>query len=364
MSTTTARQCTALSTLIQDFFCRYLPLERNLSHNSVLSYRDALKLLLRFIGDSERRRRPEDLTCDQVLDAQRIRAFLRWLAETRSCKASSRNQRLAAVKCFARYVAARAPEHLERCRQIREIPRARVEQREVEYLDSDETARVVQAPVPDDVAGLRDRALLLLLYNTGARVQEICSLDVKHVRLDEAPCVRLLGKGRKERVCPLWTKTVSALRAWLQQRSAAGDDAPLFLNAQGRRLSRSGVAYVLARATAKAGLEKLRHARRVTPHVIRHSTAMHLLQVGADLTVIASWLGHAHLSTTHGYVTIDLRMKNEAVAASTLLPELREGTFPSRSVVSWLERLGQRARYVEASPPRASRSASLAAQST
>jgi site-specific recombinase XerD len=363
MSTTAARQCTSLPTLIQDFFSRYLPLERNLSHNSVLSYRDAFKLLLRFIGDSEKRS-PESLTCDEVLDAQRVRAFLRWLAEKRICKASSRNQRLAAVKCFARYVAARAPEHLERCRQVREIPRARVEQTEVEYLDGDEIARVVQAPNPDDIAGLRDRALLLLLYNTGARVQEICSLDVKHIRLDEAPCVRLFGKGRKERVCPLWTKTVSALRAWLQQRRAVGDDAPLFLNAHGRRLSRSGVAYLLARATAKAGLKKLRHAHRVTPHVVRHSTAMHLLQVGADLTVIASWLGHAHLSTTHGYVTIDLRMKNEAVAASTVLPELREGTFPSPNVISWLERLGQRARYVETSPPRGAKGASIASQST
>jgi site-specific recombinase XerD len=340
-----------LSALVQDFFCRYLPLERNLSANSVLSYRDALKLFMRFLC-TPKKRSPERLTSEDVLDAQHVRGFLRWLAQERRCKASTRNQRLAALKSFARYVASRAPEHLDRCRQIREIPRASVEQREVEYLDTDETARIVQAPAPNEVAGLRDRALLLLLYNTGARVQEVCDLDVKHIRLDEAPCVRLMGKGRKERVCPLWTKTVSALRVWLKHRNAAANDAPLFLNAQGRRLSRSGVAYVLTRATTKAGLKKLKHARRVTPHVIRHTTAMHLLQVGADLTVIASWLGHAQISTTHGYVTISLRMKQEAVAAATLIPELRKGVFPAPDIVAWLERLGQRARYVESSPPR------------
>lgn len=351
MSTTTAPLISSFSALVQDFFCRYLALERNLSRNTVLSYRDALKLLLCFLSDSEKRA-PETLTCCEVLDPERVRAFLRWLAEERGCKASTRNQRLAALKSFARYVASRAPEHLDRCRQIRELPRARTEQKEVEYLDSDEIARVVQAPEPNDIAGLRDRALLLLLYNTGARVQEVCDLAVRSVRLNEVPCVRLLGKGRKERVCPLWTRTVSALRAWLHSRGSPADDAPLFLNARGRRLTRSGVSYVLARAAAKAGFQGFKHARQLTPHVVRHSTAMHLLQVGADLTVIASWLGHSQITTTHGYVTIDLRMKQEALAAATVLPELREGVFPPADVVAWLEQLGGRARYVESTPPR------------
>lgn len=340
-----------LTALVQEFLTRYLPLERNSSPNTVLSYRDALKLLLRFLSRSQGRR-PETLTCDDVLDAEQVRAFLRWLIHERRCKAATCNQRLAALKCFAGYVASRAPEQLDRCRRVRELPRARTEEREAEYLDSDETVRLLQAPDADRVAGARDRALLLLLYNTGARVQEVCNLDIKHIRLDEVPCVRLLGKGRKERVCPLWKKTVTALKAWLQHRQAAGDEAPLFLNANGRRLSRSGVAHVLSRAAAKARLGALKHARRATPHVIRHTTAMHLLQVGADLSTIASWLGHAHLSTTHGYVTISLRMKQEAVAAATLIPELRAGTFPAPDVVAWLDQLGRQPRYVDSSPPK------------
>lgn len=350
MSTATV-SAPCLTALVQDFLTRHLPLERNASPNTVLSYRDALKLLLRFLSSSEERS-PDTLTFEDVLDAERVRAFLRWLIQERRCKPATCNQRLAALKSFAGYVAARAPEQLDRCRQVRELPRAQTEEKEVEYLDSDETARLLQAPDVDRVAGARDRALLLLLYNTGARVQEVCSLDVKHIRLDEVPCVRLLGKGRKERVCPLWKKTVTALETWLQHRQPTGDEAPLFLNANGRRLSRSGVAHVLSRAAAKARLGALRHARRATPHVIRHTTAMHLLQVGADLSTIASWLGHADISTTHSYVAIDLRMKQEAVAASTLLPELRAGTFPAPDVVAWLEQLGRRPRYVDSSPPK------------
>ena len=351
MSTAKAPPACSFSALVQDFFCRYLPLERNLSPNTVLSYRDALKLYLHFLCSAEGKS-PETLTCCEVLDAQRVRAFLKWLAEKRGNKASTRNQRLAALKSLARYVASRAPEHLDRCRQVRELQRARVEEKQVEYLDSDELGQIVQAPIPDDAAGLRDRALLLLLYNTGARVQEICDLDAEDVFLDETPRVRLSGKGRKERVCPLWIRTVSAIRAWLDTRRPLSGGAALFLNANGRRLTRSGVSYVLARAANKTGIQSFRHARRLTPHVIRHSTAMHLLQAGVDLTVIASWLGHAQLTTTHGYVTIDLRMKEEALAAATLLPELRDGVFPSPDVIAWLDQLGGRARYVESSPPK------------
>lgn len=343
MSTVATLPACSLSALVQDYFCRYLPLERHLRPNTMLSYRDALKLHLRFLSDTEGRS-PDTLTCREVLDPERVRAFLRWLAEERGCKASTRNQRLAALKSFAGFVAYRAPEHLDRCRAVRSLPRARTEEREIEYLSQTETARVVQALDPNDRAGLRDRALLLLLYNTGARVQETCDLNVRSVRLDEGPCVRIVGKGQKERVCPLWTKTVTALRAWLESRGTPAEDAPLFLNSRGRRLTRSGVTYLLGRARGQAGLERLEHARRITPHVIRHTTAMHMLEVGVDLTVIASWLGHAQLSTTYAYVTTTLRMKEDALAAATLLPELREGTFPTPDIVSWLERLGGRAR--------------------
>lgn len=350
MSATASPPVVTLSALLQDFFCRYLPVERNLSRNTTLSYRDGIKLLLRFACDGNARA-PENLTCEEVLAPERVRAFLRWLAEDRGSKASTRNQRLAAVKCFARYVAWRAPEYLELCRAVRDIPRARVESREPEYLDPKELSGVLEAPATQELVGLRDRAMLLLLYNTGARVQEVCDLNVESLRVAEVPCVRILGKGRKERICPLWARTVAAIDAYLSHRPYARDDSPLFLNARGRRLGRSGVSYLLSRAAAKAGLESPRHARRLTPHVMRHSTAMHLLEAGADLTVVASWLGHAQLSTTHGYVSINLRMKHEAVAGEALLPELRGGTYPAPDVITWLETLGRGPRYVDSEPP-------------
>lgn len=350
MTVTMAPPVISLTALVQDYFQRYLPIERNLSRNTILSYRDALKLLLRFLSRTKDRS-PDEFTCEDVLDVEPVRAFLRWLVEERRCALSTCNQRLAALKSFARFVAWRAPEHLDRCRRIREIRRARTEKREVEYLEGAEVRQLVQAPDPVNLAGLRDRALLLLLYNTGARVQEVCDLDVGDLRLDTAPCARLLGKGRKERTCPLWAKTVAALQAWLRARGTPADDAPLFLNARGRRLSRSGVAYLLTRAGRRAGLQRLDRARRLTPHVLRHTTAMHMLRAGVCLSVLASWLGHAQLSTTHEYVTADDRMKQEALAAANVLPELSGGAFPPPDVITWLEQLGRRARYVDSSPP-------------
>ena len=197
----------------------------------------------------------------------------------------------------------------------------------------------------DPGAGRRDRALLLLLYNTGARVQEIVDLDLGDVRLEPIPVVTLEGKGRKQRTCPLWARTVEALAAWLAERGVEGE--PLFLNAQGRRLSRTGVSYILRQIVARAELSP-RHAARVSPHVIRHTTAMHLLQSGVDITTIAAWLGHAQLSTTHGYVEIDLRMKQQVVAAAGL-PELTQGKFPRGDLLTWLAALGRPRRYAQSS---------------
>jgi site-specific recombinase XerD len=209
---------------------------------------------------------------------------------------------------------------------------------------------IVRAVYPAD--GHRDRALLLLLYNTGARVHELVDLDVSDLRLDPVPIVTLQGKGRKQRSCPLWARTVEALQAWLGERG--NNDGPLFFNRQGRRLSRSGVAYILRQLAGRASLSP-RHASRVSPHVIRHTTAMHLLHAGVDITTIAAWLGHSQLDTTHGYVEIDLRMKQEAVAAASALPPLSVGTFPTGQLLAWLAALGRPPRYAQspAAQPRA-----------
>jgi integrase/recombinase XerD len=332
--------------LVQDFFEKHLTMERNVSPNTVLSYRDALKL---FLGHAAER-----MGCDvdqldhAILDVELVRCFLDWLKKQRKCGPRSCNHRLAALKAFARYVASVAPEHLERCRRIRDMAPARIEQPEVEYLDEDEMLELVKAIAPARQA--RDRALVLLLYNTGARVQEIVDLNVCDLRLEpvSVPLVTLQGKGRKQRTCPLWDRTVEALEQWLKERGDAGQ--ALFLNAHGHRLSRSGVAYILSKLAGRAGLFA-RHARRVTPHVIRHTTAMHLLRAGADITTLAAWLGHSQLATAHGYVEIDLRMKQKALAATTALPELTQGHVPEDDILTWLDGLGRSRRYVQRPPP-------------
>ncbi len=329
----------SLQAIIQNFFEKHLTVERHASRHTILAYRDSLKLFLRYVA--ERFGCAADELDYAALDSDVVRSFLDWLHTQRKCGARTRNHRLAAIKAFVRYMASVAPEHLERSRRIRELPPARFEHPEIEYLDDDEIVKLVKAI--DPAAGRRDRALLLLLYNTGARVQEIVDLDICNLRLEPIPVVTLQGKGRKQRTCPLWARTVEALAAWLAERGVEGE--PLFLNAQGRRLSRAGVSYILRQLAARARISP-RHATRVSPHVIRHTTAMHLLQSGVDITTIAAWLGHAQLSTTHGYVEIDLRMKQKVVAAAGL-PELTQGKFPRGDLLTWLAALGRPRRYAQ-----------------
>jgi site-specific recombinase XerD len=171
----------------------------------------------------------------------------------------------------------------------------------------------------------------------------LVDLNIGDVSLDPIPYVVLIGKGRKQRTCPLWTRTIEAIRAWLAERQPEPCSvAALFVNTRGGRLSRSGVADILRRLTSRAKISP-HHAPRVTPHVIRHTTAMHLLQSGVDITTIAAWLGHAQLATTHGYVEIDLRMKQAAVALADTLPEINRGSFPTGDLLTWLTNLGRSA---------------------
>jgi site-specific recombinase XerD len=325
-----------LQSLVQSFFEHHLPIERNASCNTMLSYRDALRLFLQHAA--KRFRRDVDRLDHAALEVDVVRSFLDSLRQDRGCGPRSRNQRLAAIKSFARYVASVAPEHLERCRRIRELSPARCEHREVGYLDEKEVVGLLKACA----TSLRDRALVMLLYNAGARVQEVVDLDVEDIQLDPVAYVVIVGKGKKQRTCPLWPRTVDALRAWLNESSIRRDRAALFVNARGQRLSRSGVADILRRLATRAKLAP-RHAPRVSPHVIRHTTAMHLLQAGVDITTIAAWLGHAQLATTHGYVEINLRMKQAAVSSLSLpLPTRRRTTYPRGRLLAWLERLGAR----------------------
>jgi len=335
----------SLQALIQDFFVQHLTVERNASPNTISSYRDAFKLFLRYA--SELKGTPPEALSHAILDAEIILSFLRWLQNHRKSSPRTCNQRLAALKSFTRYVALVAPEHLERCRLIRSIPPLRVNHPAIEYLTEEEVCQLFTGVDGATPRGRRDQAILLLLYNTGARVQEIVNLNVGVIQREPIPFVRIQGKGRRQRTCPLWTRTVWAIDRMLNdQRTPVENSHPLFLNPSGRRLSRFGVVHLISKAQRKSQLQP-KHARRITPHVLRHTTAMHLLQSGVDITTIAAWLGHAQLSTTHDYVEIDLCMKQAAIAADTTLPQLNHGEYPKPDIIDWLESFGRSANYVK-----------------
>ena len=242
---------TCLPKPIQRFFSHYLPVVKGLAANTVASYRDALRLLLCYAAD--RRKKSVDELNVEDLDEPLVLAFLDHLETARSCSASTRNARLAAIRAFFAFVAREDPSLLPQCHSIRGIPRKRTEHKTMTYLEEKETQALLDAVDSTARMGLRDQALFLLMYNTGARVSEIVNLRVDDLRLDESPQVQVVGKGQKHRTCPLWPETAEALRAHLRQRAPQDPRCDqVFLNAKGLRLSRFGVRHILRKYVARA----------------------------------------------------------------------------------------------------------------
>ena len=301
----------SLSVLLQGFFCQRLLAQRRASPQTVASYRDAFRLLLRYAH--ERTGKPPVALTLEDLDAPLILGFLDHLEVQRGNSPRSRNARLAAIRSFLRFASFEAPASLPAIQRVLAIPMKRFDRRLLGFLTRDEIAAILAAPDLSTWSGHRDHVLLTTLYNTGARVSEIVALRVDSVALDRSPFVRLHGKGRKDRAVPLWRSTASALTRWLR-RTALAPEAPLFPNRRGTHLSRSGVEHRLRAAIGAAqnrcpSLQR----RRISPHSFRHTTAMHLLQSGVDVAVIAMWLGHESPATTHLYVEADLAMKQRAL---------------------------------------------------
>ncbi|MCG8455345.1 MAG: site-specific integrase [Holophagales bacterium] len=297
--------------LLQEFFLRRLVAERGASQQTIASYRYAFQLLLRF-AEQRCRRPPSKLTLSD-LDAPLILAFLDHLETGRGNSTRSRNARLTAIRSFMLYASTREPTSLPIVQRVLAIPAKRFDRPILGFLDRDEMQAVLDAPDRSTWSGHRDAVLFATFYNTGARVSEITALRVEDVLLERRTSLLLHGKGRKERVIPLWESTAVQLRTWLDgiDRSA---EAPVFPNRAGRALSRFGVRQRLQRAVAEAAKHCPSLAgRSVSPHTLRHTTAMHLLQSGVDLTVIALWLGHEDPSTTHQYLEADLALKEAAL---------------------------------------------------
>jgi integrase/recombinase XerD len=300
------------ATLLQDFFCQRLVAQRQASDRTVKSYRDTFRLFLRHA--EARMKRPASALTLADLDAPLILGFLDHLeSERRNC-ARTRNARLAALRSFLRYAASQDPAALPHIQRSLAIPTKRFDRPLLGFLSREEMEAILAAPDRSTWSGHRDHVLLGTLYNTGARVSEIIAARVGDVALDQHSCIQLHGKGRKERAVPLWKSTTRRLKEWLP-RIDAGVEAPLFPNGRGRSLSRSGVETRLQAAVARAAIGCPSLAkRRISPHTLRHTTAMHLLQSGVDVTVIALWLGHESLETTHLYIEADLAMKEQALA--------------------------------------------------
>ena len=301
------------ASLLQDFFCKRLIAERNLSGQTVASYRDTFRLLLKY-AEQRMKKAPEALTLAD-LDAPVILGFLDQLQKERGNCARTRNLRLVAVRSFLRYASYRDPAALPTIQRVLAIPMKRFDRPLLGFLSHEQMQAVLDAPDRTTWSGQRDHIMLSTFYNTGARVSEIIGLRVNDVDLDRSVAVHIRGKGRKQRVTPLWRGTARLLRDWLVRQHRDGN-APVFSNRAGHPLSRSGVEQRLrvAVAIAQNRCPSLR-GLSVSPHTLRHTTAMHLLQSGVDLTVIALWLGHESPETTHHYIEADLTMKERALAS-------------------------------------------------
>jgi len=299
--------------LVESFFRRRLIAQRNSSPNTVAAYRDALKLLLTFA--SERQGKPPSKLTVEDVDRDEVLAFLDHLEQTRGNSVSTRNARLTAIRSFFHHVAATDPTAIGIARRVLSIPNKRTTRPVVNYLKQDELQALLDAPDRATPLGRRDHTLILFLARTGARVSEACDVNVADLQLKWPRQVLLRGKGRKERAVPLSEDTAQQLKALCDERGLTADsEAPVFVNARGQRLTRHGVTHILKRAHGAAAKTKPNLATKtVSPHTLRHTNAMALLQSGVDLTTIQSWLGHASVNTTHHYVEADLEMKHRAL---------------------------------------------------
>ena len=299
--------------LLQDFFCKRLVQQRNASARTVESYRDAFRLLLRY-AEGKLGKPPTSLLLAD-LDAPLILGFLDHLESDRGNSIRSRNARLAAIRSFLHYASLRDPGALPSIQCVLAIPKKRHDRPVLGYLSREEVKAIVTAPDASTWSGARDRVLFETMYNTGARVSEIIGVTIEDVRMDQSACMQFMGKGRKERTVPLWKTTTRNLSAWMR-RLDVGANGPVFPNRHSDSMTRSGVAKRLHRAVSSASDDcpSLR-GRRISPHTLRHTTAMHLLQGGVDISVIAMWLGHESPATTHGYMEADLAMKERALSA-------------------------------------------------
>jgi integrase/recombinase XerD len=323
--------------LVEEFFLDRLIRQRNSSPQTVAAYRDCFRLLFEFARDHWNK--PPDCMILADLDAPLVLAFLDHLEKDRKNSIRSRNARLAALRSFLRFAALKEPESLALIHRSLAIPIKRCSRPLVGFLSREEVQAIIDAPESSTWVGQRDQVLWATLYNTGARVSEALGIKVADVLLDGSPSIHLRGKGRKDRTVPIWPATAAQIRRWMARIDPA-PGKPLFPTANGCPLTRSAITDRLKRATRTATTKCASLAgRKISPHTVRHATAMHLLQSGVDITLIALWLGHESPATTHIYVEADLKMK-EAALKVVKPPTLKQVRYqPPNGLLAFLQSL-------------------------
>ena len=330
-----------IAKFIKRFLSYYLPVQKGLAVNTILAYRDAIKLLLCYAADTLHKNVEE--LCVEDIDESLVLQFLDHLENIRTCSARTRNARLAAIRALFSFIAREEPSLLLHCQLIRTIPIKRTQHKTVGYLEENEMQALLDTVELNSRTGVRDNALLLLLYNTGARVSEIVGLKEADLRLHGVAQIKLLGKGNKYRSCPIWDETVEALDDYLKQRTAKDPaEKKLFLNANGSPITRFGVRYIILKYAEKAKNKCPSIASKtVSPHTIRHTTAMHLLRAGNDVNIVSYWLGHADINTTHIYAEIDMDMKRKMLQKLGVPAVKKPPQWHKPDVLQWLDALAK-----------------------
>lgn len=325
------------------FLSKYLPGQRNVSTNTIKSYRDAFKLLLNFF-DAELNIKPEHLTFS-VIDPESIRQFLDWLEKTRETSVSTRNQRLAAIHSFYKYTQMENPELLLKCQQILNIPFKKKLRKPIDYLTPDALKAILEQPDTLKVKGRRDLILMATLYDTGARVQEVIDLTTRDVRITFPAIISLTGKGNKKRCVPIMSKTLLLLKNYLEENGLSVNEKqnhPLFFNSRHEKFTRHGITYILKKyfVSAKEANRDVVFPEILTPHMMRHSKAMHLLEAGVNLIYIRDFLGHVSVTTTECYAQANSDMKRKAL--ESVYKDLVSGDIPDwkedSGLLNWLQK--------------------------
>ena len=329
-----------LSDYLSDYLTRYLPLQKGVSPNTIKSYRDAFIVFLRYCRD-ELKIKPEKLTVEQ-LSRKNTEDYLLWLEKSQGCAASTRNHRLTVIHALMRYIAVEEPQYMAKCQEILGIDFKKQAKKEVKYLTIDELKIIFDQPDSNKKNGQRDLAMLSLLYDSGARVQELVDLKLKDIRFIKPATVTLTGKGNKTRIVPLMPNTGALIEKYISNYGITSQEQYLFINKMKQKLTRSGVEYVISKYVTQA---KDSHPEiaisNVTPHIFRHSKAMHLVQANVNLIYIRDFLGHESVKTTEIYAKADSAAKREALekASEKIIPESRYKDKKKEELIEWLKEM-------------------------